>query len=581
MSAWRRASAAAWIARRKLGRGRLLALAALAFSFAAPAALAQVGQGGGIPIPARADGATVAEVRVALTDDGGNPARGRAAATRLAESLRDLEGRPYSRGLVERRLAAARARLGLGRIDHRLLPSAGLGEVTIAVEIDLSATRLARPQLLTLIQNDRLYLTAILAGGVGVYSDPNVWFGRPDLFLNLNPLAGRLPGRVPAWTEGFVEFGLAGAAQLGDSPFYLYGALTGLTSWSLGQDFFRADRRSVTGIEKAYGGLLYVDPDTGNSFNVSLGRQTVTLNDGFLIHFVRGAANAGLRGASYIGARTANDFSAVADGRFGPWSFKAFYIDPNELPLVDSRSTFAGLNLRYAITPTLSIDASWITVPRSTSTFATPDGRRLPREGLQTVAGHLRWNRAFGVDGLWFASEIAHQTHDRYAMSAWAGYGLIGYQAARLPWSPSLSYRYAYATGDDPATRRYERFDPLLSTGLGNWLQGVIFGKITSNANLAVHRLQFNLAPTPALNITFDWHLLRAPERNNLGSNPLIARLSSTDIGQEFSLTARWAMNRNLYLQGIASLAVPGKALREAGATKSWTTLQASLYWTF
>lgn len=553
----------------------------LCFALCPHAALAQSPQGGGVPVLTLADGATIGQVRVTLADDGGNPARGRAAAARLGETLRDLEGRSFSRGLVERRLAAARARLGVGRIDYRLLPSPRPGEVALAVEIDLSTTTPARPQPLTLIQNDRLYLTAILAGGFGVYSDPNVWFGRPDLLLNRNPLAGRRPGRAPVWTEGFVEFGLAGAAQLGDSPFYLYGALTGLTSWSLGQDFFRADARSITGVEKAYGGLLYVDPATGNSLNLSLGRQTVTLNDGFLIHFVRGAANAGVRGASYIGARTANDFSVVADGRMGPWSFKAFYIDPNELPLVDSRSTFAGLNLRYAITPTLSVDASYITVPRSTSTSATPDGRRLPREGLQTLAGGLRWNQAFGVEGMWLASEIAHQTHDRYAMSAWAGYGLIGYQAVHLPWSPSLSYRYAYASGDNPATRRYERFDSLLSTGLGNWLQGVVYGKITSNANLAVHRLQFNLQPTPALNVTFDWHLLRAPERNNLGSNPAIAQLTSQDIGQEFSITGRWAMNRNLYLQTIASVGVPGKALRDAGATKAWTTLQASLYWTF
>ncbi len=544
-------------------------------------ARAQAPQGGGIPLPALAEGSAIAEARVTLANDGGNPARGSAAAARLAEFLRDLEGRTFSRGLVERRLAAARARLGPGRIDYRLLPASRPGEVVVVVEIDLSVRSPARHQPLTVIQNDRVYLTAVLAGGVGFYSDPNVWFGRPDLFLRGNPLAGKLPGRGPAWTEGFVEFGLAGAAQLGDSPLYLYGALTGLTSWTRGQDFFRADPRTYTGLEKAYGGLLYVDPETGNSLDVSLGRQTVTLNDGFLVHFVRGAANAGVRAASYIGARTANDFSVVASGRFGPWSFKAFTIDPDELPRVDSRSTFAGVNLRYAITPTLSVDGSWITIPRSTSTFATPDGRRLPREGLQTLAGHLRWNRAFGIDGLWLESEVAHQSHNRYPMSAWATYGLVGYQAADLPWSPSLSYRFAYATGDNPATLRYERFDPLLSTGLGNWLQGVIFGKITSNSNLAVHRLQFNLVPAPTLNVTFDWHLLRAPERNNLGSNPAIGRLSSSDIGQEFSLTGRWAINRNLYLQTIGSVGFPGKALRDAGATKNWTTLQSSLYWTF
>ena len=150
-----------------------------------------------------------------------------------------------------------------------------------------------------------------------------------------------------------------------------------------------------------------------------------------------------------------------------------------------------------------------------------------------------------------------------------------------MPWSPSLSYRFAHATGDNPATERYERFDPLLSTGLGNWLQGVILGKVTSNSNLAAHRLQFNLVPAPTLNVTFEWHLLRAPERNNLGANPAIARLSSSGVGQEFSLTGRWAINRNLYLQTIGSVGVPGPALREAGATKNWTTLQSSLYWTF
>ncbi|MCA3660495.1 MAG: hypothetical protein INF07_04605, partial [Methylobacterium sp.] len=48
---------------------------------------------------------------------------------------------------------------------------------------------------------------------------------------------------------------------------------------------------------------------------------------------------------------------------------------------------------------------------------------------------------------------------------------------------------------------------------------------------------------------------------------------------QEFTLTGRWAINRNLFLQTIGSIAVPGKALRNVGATRNWTTLQASLYW--
>jgi hypothetical protein len=271
----------------------------------------------------------------------------------------------------------------------------------------------------------------------------------------------------------------------------------------------------------------------------------------------------------------------VIDGRHGPWTLKAFYIDPNELESLESFSTFAGLNIGHAVTPDLRVDGTLITIPQSQSFYAVPGGGRLPREGLVTLAGHVRWDRAFGLSGVWLESEAAHQTHDRFDMSAWAAYGLIGYRAADLPWTPSLSYRQSRHSGDDPATARFERFDPLLSTGLGNWLQGVTFGKIVSNSNLIVHRLQFNVTPMPVLHLTLDWHLLRAAERNNLGGNPAVSQLSSTDLGQEFTATVRWAISRNLYLQSLASVAVPGRALRDLGADKPWTSLQASLYWNF
>jgi hypothetical protein len=546
-----------------------------------------------VPLATRAEGAPVSRVTVMLARGSGNPARDQALVVRLQSALAPLEGRSFRRALIERELALARGRIGSGQIDYTLESGPIPGTLSIRVMVDTAGEVAGQPpapmgalvgqtgQLPVLYRSDRALLTLLINGGFGLYGDLNPWFGATRALIGRSPLAGRLPGASPAWTEGFVEYGLGGATQIGDSPFYAYGALTGLTSWSLGQDIYRNDARSMTGVEKAYAGVLYVDPTTGGSLNVSVGRQNVTLNDGFLVHFVRGSANIGQRAGLYLGPRNANALSAVADGRLGPLSFKAFYIDPNELPLVDSRTTYAGFNLRYQITPTLSVDGTIITVPESGSSFVLPGGQRVPKEGLRTLAGHVRWNRAFGVEGLWLASELAHQTSDRFPMSAFAGYGLIGYQASTLPWSPSLSYRYSHASGDDPRTRRYERYDALLSTGLGNWLQGVTFGKLVSNSNLAVHRLQFNLQPTPAVNLTFDWHLLRAPERNNLGSNPAIAQLSSADIGQEFTTTVRLAINRNLYLQSLVSVAVPGRAYRDAGLRKNWTTLQASLYWTY
>ena len=164
-------------------------------------------------------------------------------------------------------------------------------------------------------------------------------------------------------------------------------------------------------------------------------------------------------------------------------------------------------------------------------------------------------------------------------MSAWAGYGTIGYIARQAKWTPSISYRYAAFSGDDPDTETFERWDPLLSTGLGIWLQGISFGKIVSNSNLATHRVQLNVVPVETLNVTFDYHKLTVPEVDDVNANRVPGTLSSSDLGQEFTLSARWAINRNLYLQGIASYAMPGEALEDIGADENWSTLQLSLYW--
>ena len=503
----------------RLAVGRLVSWLVL-LSYAGLAAWGDVhAQGASSPAGAhgsQVDGVPIERVQVELRRGSGNGARDRATVVRLQGQFSALEGTSFSKALIESMLVAPRSRIGVGSIHYRLLDAPRIGSVVLLIEVDTAASQPDQPPtgtqgalsgqgvsaLPTLHQDNRSTLSMILSSGLGAYSDANPWFGRADLFTSGSPIAGERPGRRASWTEGFAEAGIHGATQVGATPYYAYGAFSALTSWSVGQDIYRSDTRSFTAIEQAYAGVLYADPDTDASFNVSVGRQNISLNDGFLIHFVRGSSNIAERGGTYIGPRNANDFSLVADVRSGAWSAKAFYIDPDELPLVDSRSTFAGLNVRRTVTPTLSFDASVIAVPRSNSTFALPAGDRLRRKGLMTWAGHAHWRRAFGTDGMWAEGELAHQTHRHHPVSAWAGYGLMGYRFHGMPWKPSLSYRYAHASGDKPQSSRYERFDPLLSTGLGNWLQGITFGKVTSNSNLAVHRIQFNVTPEPQLNLT-------------------------------------------------------------------------------
>lgn len=74
-----------------------------------------------------------------------------------------------------------------------------------------------------------------------------------------------------------------------------------------------------------------------------------------------------------------------------------------------------------------------------------------------------------------------------------------------------------------------------------------------------------------------------ADELNNLGANPALGTLESRDLGDEIQLVARWQVNRNVMVLGIASAAFPGEAIKAAagGDVDPWTTLQAQLFWGF
>lgn len=541
-----------------------------------------------LPQPLRAEDLPIDSVIVRLAKSSGSEAQDEAALAAARQVAAILPGTRFSMIEMSRLVVRMEREADVARVTYRLLP-AGANSVRVEFAVEAAPKPKAEqaPEgILTgkisdfpvLYKDDRNLFTAIVAGGLGVYSDGNPWFGQPELFNKSNPLAGRLPGRQTTWTEGSLELGGGFASQLGDEPLYAFGALTGIKSWTIGQDIFTDEFRDFDAIEKAHAGLLYADTATHNKAKVSVGRQTYTLNDGFLVNLVKGSANVGERGASYLGPRLANYFSFLADGRFGAWGFSLFYIDPNELKQIATDSTFLGANLKYHFNDDVSLDGTFINILTSKSAYANPYGLTLEREGLNTLAAHLKWRNLL-VDGLFIEGELAHQFHPDFAMNAWAGYGTLGYIAREVRWTPSLSYRYAVFSGDNPATETYERFDSLLSTGLGIWLQGISFGKLFSNSNLATHRIQMNVVPVEALNVTFEYHKLMAPELNNLGSNPALSWLSSHDIGQEFTLSARWAINRNLYLQGVASYAIPGEALRSLDADGNWSTLQLSLYW--
>ncbi len=83
------------------------------------------------------------------------------------------------------------------------------------------------------------------------------------------------------------------------------------------------------------------------------------------------------------------------------------------------------------------------------------------------------------------------------------------YQLSKLPWTPTLSYRYAQFSGGDT-----HAFDSLF-TGLpdwGYWFQGELLGEfVLSNSNLKSHQVRLTVKPTDWLDGQPD--LLQVPAR--------------------------------------------------------------------
>ncbi|WP_163314146.1 alginate export family protein, partial [Enterobacter hormaechei] len=73
-------------------------------------------------------------------------------------------------------------------------------------------------------------------------------------------------------------------------------------------------------------------------------------------------------------------------------------------------------------------------------------------------------------------------------LQAWAGRIQIGYAFAALPWSPTLTYSYQTFSGDNPSTRRNERFDPLYFEGSpSSWSTGSKSSMVFINSNVSAH----------------------------------------------------------------------------------------------
>jgi hypothetical protein len=545
--------------------------------------------------PAWAEGFPIQQVFVYLANPTGDAERDEELRQELADAFGIRAGGNFSSLFADQGLSRVQQLPFVEAAEYRLYQGDFINIASVALLVRLQPDQPAEAPAIqaptgmwvsgsfsdfpTIYQNDRSLVKLIFNGGLGVFSDTNPRFGRAD---TLAPGPYEPTGTV-TWGEFYLEPGIAGITQIGDWPLYVYGAGSYIVSSTVQPDIFRTDSRFYGAVEDLYGGVLVAEKDSPLAFNLSAGRQIFQLNQGFLFSQFSGSANALERGASFFNPRTNYDMTVLADLRWGDFRLKGFFLDPDELPVADTSTQYLGTSFSYNNNEGLEAVLSYITVPQSNRVYALPNGESFTRQGLQVINPRLRQSTLFGVPGLWAEAEYAYQFSNQRSMSAQGGYFWLGYTAEEISWKPSISYRFAGFSGDDPNTSTYGRFDPLQAGGLGDWLQGINLGKIYNNSNTFSHRITLQAQPTDSLSLSLEYYYRFADELNNLGGTPALASLNSRYIGQEFLLTSRYFLSNNFMLQGVGAIAFPGSAIREAAndGTNPWVTLQLSLFMFF
>lgn len=537
-------------------------------------------------------------ISVRITNPTGDPAYDDRMVDNVRRAMGLFPGSAFSDDRMRFALAAVRRNPAVQSVDYDVLPSA-TGGVDLAVEFSLGdQAQPARgrgmavsgdPGDFPLIVDHNGTMLRFKLDALGLYyANNNAWYGRPDLMLNGNPMVeGRPSGRgYDDWTEAYLHYGVYGITPLSEL-LSLYGELSAITSGSFGQELFTDETRSYTFFEDAYVGIVGGGVDArGNrlAFNVTAGRQRFTLSNGFLI--ANTAANGGERAALQANARWASDFLALAQVSYNDTKFEAFYLDPDELPILDTKTRILGLNLETRPLSGLSLGTSYLSVPRSDSRYFGPTGTVVgTREGLQLYDVRFNYQpNPAGSAGPFFGAEIARQTNRNFDMDARAGWVELGYNLPEARWSPTVSYRVSYFSGDDPATSTYERWDPLLSGGTGEqWVQGANHFKVVQDSNVIAHRLQARLKVAPRVELVPQLWAFKADQLNNIGGNPALSLLDDDELGYEANLTVKWFKSKNVYVHGHIAYTIPGDGVREAldGSAKDWLSAMVFVRYAF
>lgn len=434
--------------------------------------------------------------------------------------------------------------------------------------------------------DSRSFLTFKFSSSEMVYSNNNAWFGQPTALLQGNPLVSNPEGAgYYAWLEGFAMAGVYGITKI--IPKYnihLYGGASYMVSFSAGREMFTDKARFWGGVEDAFIGVVgggRTARGHNYAYNALYGRKQFVLADGFLL--VNTSMNGDNRAALQLNPRWAARNLFQAGFKIDRLSAGIFHFEPNELTILNSHTIINGVNVELGNKDRLLIGGSFIHVPRSALKYYLPNGDVFTRKGLQVYNLRLFLNPPQGKGGLFAKTEGAYERNSHFNMGAYAFYGEAGWRFTKTKGTPSIGYRFAYFSGDNPSTNRYERWDALYTGGNGEqWVQGSNMYKIVQNSNEMSHRIQAIYNPARKIQLVGQLWFFYAPQLLNLGGNAALSNLKSHYLGTEINLTVKYFQSRNWYFHLNTAYTFAGSAIKDnVSNTKDWFCLSAFARYSF
>lgn len=389
-----------------------------------------------------------------------------------------------------------------------------------------------------------------------------------------------------AWAESWIKPGVRVDLNASDR-LALYAGLSYVGSGNIGRDVFEQGNRGLVSVEDAYLGARYELRDESSTIDVSYGRQPYKIGSGMLISV--GAMNGFERGATTTFARRAWEEAGIIRWTRGKLSLDGFYLDPNELRSSDTNTRLAGTKLEWNPKANQTLGIAYFNVFESIFPYVAAPIQLLPdgREGLNTLHVYRSWSPFQGaVPGWTVSGDYAHQWNDRIDMSAHAYSAETGFSFMQLPLTPKLAYAFRSFSGDDPATSRFEKFDPLFYEGAPPlWATGSNGSFSFLNSNLLAHRVSLNLTFNPQnfVNIYY-WHV-RADEVNSpiqfgqagrvnaSGGEPqLVSGVPEPHLSDDFYFEYTRILTPQIFLTTGVAVSVPGHGLEVLiDDPKTWT----------